>query len=112
MRLISVLLLACLATAVYAADPAPKDLQPLPAPPAFDPNAPDNELEPEVTIVKKKDMVVEEYRINGKLYKIKVTPKVGKPYFMIDTRGDGEFSRQDGPDGANLRPPQWVIFEF
>lgn len=112
MRLISVLLSGCLATAVYAADPAPKDLQPLPPPPAFDPNAPDSELEPEVTIVKKKDMVVEEYRVNGKLYKIKVIPKVGKPYFMIDARGDGEFSRQDGPDGSNLRPPQWVIFEF
>jgi hypothetical protein len=112
MRLTSVLLWASMATAAYAAEPAPKDLQPLPPPPAFDPNAADSDLAPDVTIVQKKDMVVEEYRVHGKLYKIKVTPKVGKPYFMIDTRGDGEFTRQDGPDGANLRPPQWVIFEF
>jgi hypothetical protein len=112
MRLISVLLLASLTGAAHAAEPVPQDLQPLPAPPAFDPNAGDSELEPEVTIVKKKDMVIEEYRVKGKLYKIKITPKVGKPYFMIDARGDGEFSRQDGPDGSNLRPPQWVIFEF
>jgi len=112
MRLISVLLLGSLAGAVCAADAPPPDLQPLPPPPAFDPNAADSDLEPQVTIVKKADMVIEEYRVHGKLYKIKVTPKIGKPYYLIDERGDGEFSRQDGPDASNLRPPRWVIFNF
>jgi len=78
------------------------------AAPALDPNAQDSDLEPQVTITKKADLVIEEYRLGGKLYMIKVTPKIGKPYFMVDERGDGEFSRQDGPVGTNLRPPRWV----
>jgi len=112
MRLISVLLLSCLAGAANSADAPPADLQPLPPPPAFDPNGSDSDLEPQVTIVKKADMVVEEYRVHGKLYKIKITPKIGPPYYLVDERGDGEFSRQDGPDAGNLRPPRWVIFKF
>ncbi|MGV8933073.1 MAG: DUF2782 domain-containing protein [Gallionellaceae bacterium] len=113
MRLFSVLLLACFSVATYAADAPPANLQPMQPPPKMDANAQqDSDLEPQVTIVKKKDTVVEEYRMHGKLYKIKVIPKVGKPYFMIDSRGDGEFSRYDGPDGANISPPRWVIFSF
>jgi len=113
MRFISVFLLSSLSVAVFAADAPSPDLQPLPPPPKMDANAQqDSDLEPQVTIIKKKDMVVEEYRMHGKLYKIKVTPKIGKPYYLIDDRGDGEFSRYDGPDGANLRPPRWVIFSF
>lgn len=113
MRLMSVLLLSCLAGTAYAGDapPAP-DWKPLPPPPALDPSAQDSDLEPQVTITKKTDMVIEEYRMGGKLYMIKVTPKIGKPYFMIDERGDGQFSRQDGPVGSNLRPPRWVIHTF
>ncbi|HUX90169.1 MAG TPA: DUF2782 domain-containing protein [Gallionellaceae bacterium] len=113
MRLVSVLLLSCLAGAAYAGDSAPApDWQPLPPPPALEPGAQDSDLEPQVTIIKKKDMVIEEYRVGGKLFKIKVTPKIGKPYYLIDERGDGQFSRQDGPDASGLRPPQWVIHEF
>lgn len=113
MRLISVFLLSCLAGTVLATE-APKapDWKPLPPPPVLEPLAQETDLEPEVTITKKTEMVVEEYRVKGKLFKIKVTPKIGKPYFLIDVRGDGQFSRQDGPDASNLRPPQWVIHQF
>lgn len=112
MRLISVLLLGCLAGVAFAADAPPPVLQPLPPPPALDANSADTDLEPQITITRKKDVVIEEYRVGGKLFKIKVTPKVGKPYYLIDERGDGQFSRQDGPDASNLRPPQWVIHQF
>jgi len=112
MRLLSILLLSCLAGTALAADASPPDLKPLPPPPALDPSSPDDDLEPQVTITKKKDMVIEEYRVGGKLFKIKVIPKIGPPYFLIDERGDGQFSRQDGPDASNLRPPQWVIRQF
>ena len=112
MRLISVLMLVSLSGAAVAADAPSPDLQPLPPPPVLDRSASDNDLEPQITIIKKKDTVVEEYRMHGKLYKIRVIPKVGKPYYMIDERGDGEFSRQDGPDAANMRPPRWVLFSF
>jgi hypothetical protein len=113
MRLLSVLLLSSLAGAVCAGDtpPAP-DWKPLPPPPALEPNAQDSDLEPQVTITNKGELVVEEYRMGGKLYMLKVTPKIGPPYYMIDDRGDGQFSRQDGPVGTNLRPPRWVIHRF
>jgi len=111
MRLISVLILSCLAGAAFAAD-APPDFKQLPPPPVLNANAADPDLEPQVTITEKKDVVIEEFRVGGKLFKIKVTPKIGKPYYLIDERGDGQFSRQDGPDASGMRPPQWVIHHF
>ena len=112
MRLFSVLILICLAGIANAANTPAPVLQPLPPPPKLENNAADNDLEPQVTITRKKDVVIEEFRVGGKLFKIKVTPKIGKSYFLIDERGDGQFSRTDTLDGSNLRPPQWVIHEF
>lgn len=109
MRLIALFFLFCLSTAVYAADIQPSDLKPLPPPPALDPSeAPD---EPQVTITKQTEQTVEEFRSHGKLYMIKITPKHGKPYFMVDDRGDGKFARQESLD-SGLRVPQWVILKF
>ena len=34
-------------------------------------------IEPDVNIIQKKDRTIQEYRMNGKLYMIKVTPSVG-----------------------------------
>jgi hypothetical protein len=42
---------------------------------------------------------------------IKITPKHGKPYYLIDDRGDGKFARQEGLD-SGLRVPTWVIYKF
>ena len=106
------MLFRSLTGAAHAGDPKAPDWQPLPPPPALDQNAQDSDLEPQVTITKKGDQLVEEYRVGGKLYMIKVTPKIGLPYYMIDERGDGQFSRQDGPDSSSLRPPRWVIHRF
>lgn len=105
-------LAASLAFPAWAEDKAKPQPVEAPPPPAINKQAADEELEPQVTIVQKKDMVVEEYRIAGRLFKIKVIPKVGPPYYLVDERGDGQFTRMDGPDGANLRPPSWVLFRF
>jgi hypothetical protein len=42
---------------------------------------------------------------------IKITPKVGKPYYLVDDRGDGKFARQESLD-SGFRPPRWVIHSF
>lgn len=108
-RLLTVLLL-CAALPV-AAQTKPS-LQPVPEPPPPPPGLElDPALEPQVTILKRGTDTVEEYRIGGKLYMIKVTPARGRPYYMIDHKGDGRFSRQDGLD-TGVRPPMWVIREF
>ncbi|MHB1093484.1 DUF2782 domain-containing protein [Thiobacillus sp.] len=52
-----------------------------------------------------------EYRSHGKLYMLKVIPRVGKPYYLIDAKGDGQFARQDSLD-SGMRPPMWVIKEW
>ena len=107
MRLLFLLLLSVFSLAAFA-QPAPGKREPLPPPPAAG-GAFDNE--PEVTITKEKVQTVEEYRVGGRLYMIKIIPKVGKPYYLVDDQGDGKFSRQESLD-SGVRPPQWVIHRF
>ena len=86
--------------------------QPIPEPPPPPPGFElDPALEPQVTIRKRGEDTVEEYRISGKLYMMKVTPPGGRPYYLIDEIGNGTFARSDGP-GQNIRPPMWVIHSF
>jgi hypothetical protein len=54
---------------------------------------------------------VEEYRVNGRLYMMKVTPPHGVSYYLVDDRGDGTFSRKDALD-TGVRVPMWVIGTF
>ncbi len=86
--------------------------QPIPEPPPPPPGFElDPAAEPQVTIRKRGEDTVEEFRISGKLYMIKVTPPGGRPYYMIDEIGDGKFRRQEGP-GVGIRPPMWVIHSW
>jgi hypothetical protein len=90
----------------------PPVLLPLPEPPPPPPGyEPDPLLEPQVTILKRGTDTVEEYRIGGRLYMVKVTPASGASYYLVDYRGDGTFSRQDNFD-SGIRPPMWVIYQF
>lgn len=112
MRRLFVMLALCVALPIAAQGQRPKDLQPVPEPPPPPPGyQPDPALEPQVTIIKRGQDVVEEYRINNKLYMIKVTPPHGVPYYLVDSKGDGTFSRQE-PTDSGLRVPMWVIGTF
>jgi len=111
MRISPFLLLSWFATTAFAENPQVTDLEPLPPPPYFA-AGPDAETdEPEVTITKLTDQTIEEYRVGGRLYMIKVTPKIGPPYYLVDNQGDGKFSRQESLD-SGLRPPRWIIKKF
>ena len=99
---------------VPAAKPYSKTqgLQPLPEPPPPPPGLePDPALEPQVTIQRRGTETVEEFRINGRLYMVKVTPSHGRPYYLIDTVGRGDFVRHDSYD-TGTRPPMWVIHQW
>ena len=66
--------------------------------------------EPDVTIRQEGDKTIEEFRVNGFLYAIKVTPKTGKPCFLVRADGsDGNFVRSDSPD---MLIPAWEIFKW
>lgn len=114
MRVLIALMLAVLVLPVYAdgAKPLPKDLQPVPEPPPPPAGMElDPAFEPQVTIIKRGEDKVEEHRIGGKLYMMKVTPAHGVPYYLVDYKGDGQFSRQDNFD-SGVRVPQWVLIRF
>ena len=102
--LLLALMLSSLAVAAPPSD-RPPGLKPVPG------GAPGPDYAPAVTIKPSGQGRVVEYRTNGKLYMIKVTPKVGKPYYLIDQKGDGQFARQDSLD-SGMRPPMWVVKEF
>lgn len=106
-RLLPLLLLAALP--VWAQN----DLQPLPAVPPPPPGmeAFDAALEPQVTIVKSEKETREEFRVNGKLYMIRVTPAAGAPYYLVDNQGDGNFIEANIP-GPVTKPPMWVIHSW
>jgi hypothetical protein len=90
-RLLLASLFAITPLAVMAADDAPS-------------------ADPDVTIRTEGDKTIQEYRQNGFLYAIKITPKVGKPYFLVRADGsDGNFIRSDQPD---MLIPSWKIFEW
>jgi hypothetical protein len=103
-------LLAAVALNASAQSSRPANLQPLPEPPP-PPRSLDDPLEPQVTITKRGEDKVEEFRMNGRLYKVKVTPPHGVPYYLVDDRGDGSFARRDIQD-SGLRVPMWVIGTF
>jgi len=107
MRYPVLLLTLLLSGLVIAAAPSdqPPDLKPVPD------GAPGPGDAPPVTIKPSSQGRVVEYRANGRLYMLKVIPKVGKPYYLIDSKGDGQFARQDSLD-SGMRPPMWVIKEF
>lgn len=80
-RLLLTGLIAAIPLVTFAADEAPS-------------------ADPEVTIRTEGDKTIQEYRQNGFLYAIKVTPKGGKPYFLV---------RADGSEGNYIRDRKSVV---
>jgi hypothetical protein len=98
-------LMALFFASVAVAAPPPPEVTPVPD----GPPGPDDV--PAITIRPGSKGRVEEYRANGRVYMLKITPRNGKPYYLIDARGDGTFVRRDALDGGVI-PPMWIIKEF
>ncbi len=114
MRFLMIVLLLSAALAAGAQSqsrPRPPGTTPLeePPPPMVEP---DPALQPQISVRKEGDQEITEYRVNGKLYMMRVTPKNGRPYVMMDHKGDGTFSKQDNTLAPHLVVPQWVLLEF
>lgn len=123
MRTLLILLLAVLIAPALAADTGskatgskapPSVTVPEPPPPPENYNPPTapgaqstEQPEPEVTITTKGTEIHEEYRLNGQLYMIKVTPRQGKPYYLVDPDGSGQFRRSELQ--PRIAVPMWVI---
>jgi len=88
--------------------------------PGFTQDGPDNhqgiEDEPppsgQVTIKGDKNEAISEFRINGQLYMIRITPKKGLPYYLVDGDGDGNLETRWNDLAPDLLIPSWVLLRW
>jgi hypothetical protein len=94
------------------AQPRPPKLDPLPEPPPPPPipSGPGVE-EPSVRIPVQEGDRIEPIRQSGRVVAVKVTPPGGRPYFLIDTTGNGGWMRRESLDDG-IRFPMFPILEF
>lgn len=111
---VAAVIAASSASALFAQS-LPRDLQPLPdippPPKLSSAPTPDDPNEPQVTIRQEGESKIEEFRSKGRVYAIRVTPRIGKPYLLIDPDGKGTMTRAEDI-GGGVRAPEWTIFEF
>ena len=100
-RLFACLLIAAAPVLAQTRADAPPPVRDAPPPPL---QVIDDSFQPEVTIRKREGDTVEEHRINGRLYKIIVTPDHGVSYALIDPKGDGTFVPLDQGPKTLIQP--------
>jgi hypothetical protein len=108
---------ACLCAGPLAAQNELEKPPPLPPEDAADvpipPKIQGEQIEPTVTIREEEDRMIEEYRFNGQVYMVKITPRVGAPYYYIDTDGDGKLELDMDKQALNpVQPVYWKIKEW
>ncbi len=90
-------------------EPPQEALEPPPLPPKIR----SEEEPPVVSIRTEEDKIIEEYRQNGRLYMVKITPKKGISYYYMDLDGDGNLELQPHDDGFSpVAPAMWKIKEW
>lgn len=115
MRLLIFLILTALSLPAIAqsqARPRPKDVQvveDLTTPPQVKERK--DAVEPTITTRNEGGVTISEYRVHGKLFQQKVQPATGPAYYLIDEKGEGKFTRVDGPD-LKTSVPMWVLLEW
>jgi hypothetical protein len=112
MRFITIATILLLSGAVTAESDLPELTPPPPPPPITSGTESAESLEPEITIIQRGETTIQEYRIGGRFYMIKVIPSIGKPYYLVDTDGDGEMDSRFTEFSPNLLIPHWVIFSW
>lgn len=115
------LILTCASMTLSASLSAQDELEkPPPIPPEEAGDAPippkvqQEQIEPTVTIREEEERLIEEYRMNGRLYMVKVTPKEGGlSYYYIDTDGDGTLELDESQRALNpVQPVHWKVLEW
>lgn len=102
-------LTTCLATPLSAQEQAAP-----PPPPLLDDSARVTRelMEPQVTITEREGERIEEYRLQGELYMIRVQPDNAPAYYLVDTDGDGHLETRMDELDPKILIPAWVIFSF
>lgn len=85
----------------------PPELSELPRP------ATDEEtVETDITIIREDNKTIQEYRRNGTLYMVKIIPKIGAPYYLIDINGDGNMDVRRSDLDKDMHVNQWKILHW
>lgn len=92
---------ALFSTTLYAADAEDAEGEIVPADPLSS--------GPAIIIDRAGEDPVKEFRINGQLYMVKVTPRKGPPYYLVDSDGDGNLETRWNDLAPNLLIPAWVL---
>ena len=102
---------ATLAGAQQVPPPPPLPPEGATPPPPNAAVAGDPDLEPQVTIIRRDNEVVEEVRIGGELKFIRVTPRIGLPYYLVPDPAGRQFLRRESLD-TTVKVPMWVLFSW
>jgi len=117
--LLTLLMLSCLV--VRAEDPPAPVADALPPPPMPLPDSSpptpsglggEDELQPEGKITKRGEDIIYEYRVNNQLYMVKVVPRIGFPYYLVDQDGDGSLESRYSSLEPNLVAPRWILYRW
>lgn len=104
------LLSVLLAGQVHAEDEIPVPIPDQPDLPA--PVQSGQPMEPDVTIIRRGEETIEEYRINNQLYMVKITPVIGPAYVLVDRDGDGNLEARQGDNQKGMNINRWVLFSW
>ncbi len=110
------ILLVFFSLPVFSAEPESPDLEQLemlpqvPEPPL--PVQSGEHMEPDITITRKGDKKIQEFRKGGHLYMIKVTPDIGPPYYFVDVNGDGRLDVRSSQLDHASRVNMWRLLEW
>ena len=69
-------------------------------------------VQPRVTIVRRDWATFEEYSVAGQVYAVKVTPSVGRPYWIYDSDGDGSLETRRDFFYDTPQPHRWKILTW
>ena len=69
-------------------------------------------LEPDITIIRRGKKTIQEYRINGELYKVKIIPDIGPAYYLEDVDGDGNMEVRGTDLDNKIKINQWQIYSW
>jgi hypothetical protein len=105
MRAAAVVILVCAALGAAAQDKVERFPEPPPPPPMPEAD------EPAVRIPVQEGDKVEEIREGGRIVMLRVTPPGGRPYYLVDTTGNGNWMRRDALDDG-VRVPMWPVYTF
>lgn len=70
------------------------------------------QMEPDITIIRRGQETVQEFRHNGVLYMVKIIPDVGPTYYFIDVDGDGKLDVHKSDLDRGTKVNMWKIWEW